>query len=58
MDKFISEHFYKKNIEVYCGDKDVFSGTVIACADGVLSLQTKEKLTFISIPHIKALWEK
>lgn len=58
MDKFISEHFYRKEIEVYCGGSDIYSGKVIACADGVLSLQTEGKLTFINIAKIISLWEK
>ncbi len=58
MDKFISEHFYRKELEVYCGQSDVYSGKVIACADGVLSLQADGKLTFINIKRIISLWEK
>ncbi|MHA1145507.1 MAG: MM0924 family protein [Candidatus Helarchaeota archaeon] len=58
MDKFISEHMYQKEIEVYLGEKDVFSGKVIACADGVLTLSKNDKLTFINIGMIKCLWEK
>lgn len=58
MDKFISEHFYRKEIEVYLGEKDVYSGKVIACADGVLTLQKEGKLTFINIHKIKSMWEK
>jgi len=58
MDKFISEHFYRKKIEVYCGGKDVYKGVVIACADKVLTLQTENnKLTFINIKKIISLWE-
>ena len=58
MDKFISEHFYKKPIEVYCGGTDLYHGTVLACADGVLTLQAEGKLTFINIKKIISLWEK
>ncbi|MHA1131030.1 MAG: MM0924 family protein [Candidatus Helarchaeota archaeon] len=60
MDKFISEHFYQKTIEVYCGGngKDVYHGRVLACADGVLTLQAEGKLTFINIDKIISLWEK
>jgi len=57
MDKFISEHLYRKEIEVYCGGNDIYSGTVIACADGVLTLQTETKLTFINIRKIISIWE-
>lgn len=59
MDKFISEHFYQKTIEVYCGnERDIYHGRVIACADGVLTLQAEGKLTFINIKKIISLWEK
>jgi len=58
LDKFISEHMFQKKVEVYMGEKDVFSGTVIACADGVLTLEKDGKLTFININLIKCLWEK
>ncbi|MFX1296498.1 MAG: MM0924 family protein [Promethearchaeota archaeon] len=60
MDKFISEHFYRKNIEVYCGGngKDIYQGTVIACADSVLTLQGGDKLTFINVNKIISFWEK
>ncbi len=57
MDKFISEHLYRKKIEVYCGGKDVYRGTVLACADGVLTLQTENKLTFLNIKRIISIWE-
>lgn len=58
MDKFISEHMYKKEIEVYCGGSDIYRGKVIACADKVLTLQAEGKLTFINIKKIVSLWEK
>ncbi|MHA1266439.1 MAG: MM0924 family protein [Candidatus Helarchaeota archaeon] len=58
MDKFISEHMYRKEIEVYCGASDVYKGKVVACADGVLTLQSNGKLTFINIKKIISLWEK
>ncbi|TFG04891.1 MAG: hypothetical protein EU536_03600 [Promethearchaeota archaeon] len=58
IDKFISEHMYRKEIEVYCGGSDVYRGKVIACADEVLTLQTDAKLTFINTTKIISLWEK
>ncbi|HUX98197.1 MAG TPA: MM0924 family protein [Candidatus Deferrimicrobium sp.] len=58
MDKFISEHLYRKQIEVYCGGNDIYKGTVIACADKVLTLQTEGKMTFINIDRIVSIWEK
>lgn len=57
--KFISEHLIDKEVDVYCGPPSNFSGKVIACADDVLTLENPEKtLTFISIPHVIAIWRK
>ena len=57
MDKFISEHLYNKEIEVYCGGNDIYRGAVIACADNVLTLQSESKLTFLNIKKIISIWE-
>ncbi|MHA1784139.1 MAG: MM0924 family protein [Candidatus Helarchaeota archaeon] len=59
LDKFISEHYINRNIEVYMVTKDTLSGKVIANADGVLTLQNESrKLTFIDVTKIVCLWEK
>jgi len=57
--KFISEHLINEQVDVYCGPPSNFSGKVIACADDVLTLENPEKtLTFISIPHVIAIWKQ
>ena len=59
LDKFISEHYINRSIEVFTVTKDTFSGKVIANADGVLTLQTDgPRLTFIDISKVVCLWEK
>ena len=40
MDKFISEHLINKEVDVYCGGEDKFSGKVTSNADGVITLET------------------
>jgi hypothetical protein len=57
MENFITGHLLGKNVDVYCGCDDKFKGTVIACADGVLTLETKKGLyTHIAINKIIAVW--
>lgn len=57
--KFISEHLINKEVDVYCDPDSIFSGKAIGCADNVLTLMDKTAtMTFINIPHIKAIWEK
>jgi len=56
MDKFISEHLIDKEIDVYCGGENKFSGKVTANADGVLTLETdKETYTHIATNKIIAI---
>ena len=57
MQSFIVEHYYSKNVDVYCGTQDVFKGKVAACADGVLTLENGGKYTHIAIDKIMAIWE-
>jgi len=57
MENFITGHLLGKNVDVYCGGDDKFKGTVVACADGVLTLETKKGLyTHIAIAKIVAIW--
>lgn len=53
---FIVEHYFNKDVDVYCGGPDVFRGNVEACADGVLTLSSNDKLTHIAIDKIIAIW--
>ena len=56
MQSFIVEHYLNKDVDVYCGGPDVFRGSVVACADNVLTLSSEGKLTHIAIDKIIALW--
>jgi len=57
MENFITGHLLGKNVDVYCGGSDKFKGTIVACADGVLTLETKKGLyTHIAINKIIAIW--
>jgi hypothetical protein len=62
LSKFISEHYINENVDVYCGPPSNFSGTVIACADDVLTLETEDEgekyLTHIAINKIIAIWKQ
>jgi hypothetical protein len=59
MDKFVSEHLINEEIDVYCGWTDKFSGKVVGCADGVLTLETKKGVyTHIAVDKIIAMWRK
>lgn len=55
----MSEHLIGHEVDVYCGWTDKFAGKVVACADGVLTLETNKGVyTHISIDKIVALWKK
>lgn len=57
MENFITGHLLGKNVDVYCGNDDKFKGIVVACADDVLTLETKKNLyTHIAIDKIIAIW--
>ena len=56
MQSFIAEHYLNKNVDVYCGVRDTFNGKVIACADGVLTLERDGRYTHIAIDKIIAIW--
>lgn len=59
MENFITGHLLGKSVDVYCGGSDKFKGTVAACADGVLTLETKKGLyTHIAISKIIAVWAR
>ena len=56
MQSFIVEHYLNKAVDVYCGGPDVFKGTIEACADNVLTLNSDGKFTHVAIDKIIALW--
>ena len=59
MENFITGHLLGKNVDVYCGGDDKFKGSVVACADGVLTLETRKGLyTHIAINKIIAVWAR
>lgn len=59
MDKFISEHLYNKEIEVYFGGNgsERLSGKVVGSADGVLVLEKNGRLDYINLEKVIAAWE-
>jgi len=59
LDKFVSEHLYQKEIEVYFGgDGDQrLRGKVVGSADGVLVLEHKGRRDYINIDKVIAAWE-
>jgi hypothetical protein len=59
IDKFISEHLLNKEVEIYLGDsKDVLDGKIVGSTDGVITILKEGKMTYISAPQIKCIWEK
>ncbi|MHC1624998.1 MAG: MM0924 family protein [Methermicoccaceae archaeon] len=56
MQSFIVEHYLNRNVDVYCGGTDTFNGEVVACADGVLTLEKDGVYTHIAIDKLIAIW--
>ncbi len=59
MDKFISEHLYSKEIEVYFGGSanERLSGKVVGSADGVLVLEKDGRRDYVNLERVLAAWE-
>jgi len=59
MDKFISEHLYSKEIEVYFGgnERQRLRGKVVGSADGVLVLENEGRRDYVNIEKVIAAWE-
>jgi len=59
LDKFMSEHLYGKNIEVYFGgdEKERLKGKLVGSADGVIVLEYKDRRDYINVEKIVAVWE-
>ncbi|MHC1631043.1 MAG: MM0924 family protein [Methanotrichaceae archaeon] len=59
MDKFISEHLYNKDIEVYFGGKgnERLCGKVVGSADGVLVLEKDGRRDYINLERVLTAWE-
>jgi len=58
MQTFIVEHLLGKEVDVYCGRKDNFSGSVKSIADDVLTLEKGNVFTHIAVDKIIAIWKK
>jgi len=59
MDKFVSEHLYAKEIEVYFGgnENQRLRGKVVGSADGVLVLENEGRRDYVNIEKVIAAWE-
>jgi hypothetical protein len=59
MDKFISEHLYNKDIEVYFGGdgNQRLRGRVVGSADGVLVLENGGRRDYVKTEKVIAAWE-
>jgi hypothetical protein len=59
LDKFMSEHLYGKNIEVYFGGAEAerMQGKLVGSADGVIVLEYKDRRDYINVEKIVAVWE-
>ncbi len=59
MDKFMSEHLYQKEVEVYFGGgpNECLRGKVVGSADGVLVLENNERRDYVNIEKVLAAWE-
>lgn len=59
MENFITGHLLEQDVDVYCGGDDKFEGKIVGCADGVITLETDNKVyTHIAIQKIIAIWRK
>lgn len=58
LQSFIVEHLHEKEVDVYCGGPDIFSGKVEAVADNVLTIFKDGRHTHINIKKIIAIWKK
>ena len=59
MDKFMSEHLYQKEVEVYFGggSNERLRGKVVGSADGVLVLESSGRRDYVNIERVLAAWE-
>lgn len=59
LDKFMSEHLYGKNIEVYFGgsEKERMKGKLVGSADGVIVLEHNGRRDYVNIEKVVAAWE-
>mgnify|MGYP001329886231 FL=1 len=59
LDKFMSEHLYDKNIEVYFGggEKERMQGKLVGSADGVLVLEHNGRRDYVNVEKVVAAWE-
>jgi len=59
MGKFVSEHLYNKEVEVYFGGRgnERISGRVVGSADGVLVLEKEGRRDYINLERVLAAWE-
>ena len=59
MDKFVSEHLWNKEIEVYFGgnERQRLRGKVVGSADGVLVLEHGGRRDYVNIEKVIAAWE-
>jgi hypothetical protein len=59
LDKFMSEHLYGKNIEVYFGgdEKERLKGKLVGSADGVVVLENNDRRDYINVEKVVAVWE-
>jgi hypothetical protein len=59
LDKFMSEHLYGKDIEVYFGgnEEERLKGKLVGSADGVIVLEYRGRRDYVNVEKIVAVWE-
>lgn len=59
LDKFMSEHLFDKNIEVYFGgdEKERMQGKLVGSADGVIVLEHNGRRDYVNVEKVVAAWE-
>ncbi len=59
LDKFMSEHLYGKDIEVYFGgnEKGRMKGKLVGSADGVIVLEYNGRRDYVNVDKVVAAWE-
>jgi len=59
LDKFMSEHLYNKEIELYFGGGpgERLRGRLVGSADGVLVLEYNGRRDYVNVEKVIAAWE-
>ena len=53
---FILSHLVNENAQIYCGHQgEAYTGVVVACSDGILTIEKNGNQTFIACDKIESM---